>query len=341
VTHKCVVWDLDHTLWDGVCLEGPVRLRTAARETLHALDARGILHAIASKGEEEPAARALVKLGIDEYFVARRINWLPKPTNIRGVARELGIATDTLAFVDDDPFELAQMSYMLPEVTTISACSLAEIPSRAELQPRDITAEARSRRASYRAESARRRAAASFPSREAFLASCGMQLRVRPVLPEDEPRVLELMARTHQLNSAGVQSDPEPLFGRLQRFSTGLLCELSDRFGQYGIVGVAFVAQGRSATLHYFAMSCRILGRGVERAFVSVLMERLMRLGGAELRVRHRDTGRNRSLRALFQMLGFRASGAPTADGSATLICGLRDLPAPPTWVKCDAAPTR
>jgi FkbH-like protein len=110
---KCLVWDLDNTLWDGVCLEGAVRLRPEAADTIAALDRRGILHSVASRGDAEVALAQLRTFELDEYFLAPKINWLPKPTNILAIGRELGIPLDAMAFVDDEPFELEQVAAML------------------------------------------------------------------------------------------------------------------------------------------------------------------------------------------------------------------------------------
>ena len=107
---KCVVWDLDNTLWSGTLLEGDeVHLRDGVREIIHALDARGILHSIASRNHAESALARLRELDLEEYFLYPQINWGSKAASIRTIAESLNIGLDSICFIDDQPFELAEV----------------------------------------------------------------------------------------------------------------------------------------------------------------------------------------------------------------------------------------
>ena len=97
-TVKCLVWDLDNTLWAGTVLEETVGIDHAVRHVLEVLDARGILHSIASKNEPEIAWARLVELGVAEYFIAPQIGWHPKSDSIRRIADQLNFAHDAVAF---------------------------------------------------------------------------------------------------------------------------------------------------------------------------------------------------------------------------------------------------
>ncbi len=149
---KCLVWDLDNTLWDGVLLEGNVRLREEAANTVAELDRRGILHSIASRGDEELAMAALREYRLDGLFLLPQINWSAKSQNILTISKKLQISLDTIAFIDDDPFEREQVAYMLPAVLTLPSEKAAELPRLADFSPGEITTEAQQRRWLYQAE---------------------------------------------------------------------------------------------------------------------------------------------------------------------------------------------
>jgi HAD superfamily phosphatase (TIGR01681 family) len=154
---KCIVWDLDNTLWDGVLVEDgleKLRLRQSVVDVIKETDQRGILHSIASKNNCEEVMKFLNMCGLSEYFLHPQINWEPKSQSITKIARALNIGTDSLAFVDDQPFERAEVSAALPQVTVVDAAACAQIPRRPECQV-PITEESRSRRKMYRQEEQR------------------------------------------------------------------------------------------------------------------------------------------------------------------------------------------
>jgi len=334
---KCIVWDLDNTLWDGVYLEGDVTVRPGARQAVEELDRRGILHSIASRGEEKPALDVLRTTGLLDFFLVPRINWEPKPKNILAISAELRLALDSMIFIDDDLFELEQVAYMLPEVMTIEADLAPQLVDHRCLLPDRVTEEARHRRHFYIAEEQRRQAERTYPNREAFLKSCSMNLRLRPMAARDSPRVLELISRTHQLNTVGRVFAQDELLEILS--GTGgrwfvTVAELTDRFGSYGTVGTAIVERTDSSwKLYLLAVTCRVLGRGVERAILATLLQEASRNGISHAEALYRDTGKNRTMLALYQMMGFRKCDALHEDGTAVFSLTLDRAPAKPNWI--------
>jgi len=320
---KCLVWDLDNTLWDGILLEGAVRLRPEVPDILATLDRRGILHSIASRGEPDVAHRQLAAFGLEQLFLAPRINWLPKPVNLTSIAEELGIGSDSLAFVDDDPFERESMTFMRPEVLVLDAARIGEFPELPAFNHAAITPESSRRREFYREESARRAAQVNHADRESFLADCRMRLVVRVPTAADVPRIRELMTRTHQLNTTGLlleEQDIQTLLATDGAVATArrqlVVADFVDRFGTYGTIGVAITAADRHCwRLEYLAMSCRVLGRGVANAFLHALLRQARHSGFSHIEARLRETGRNGSMRTLYQMAGLRAEpSAPSGD---------------------------
>lgn len=339
---KCLVWDLDNTLWDGICLEGEVRLRPEATAIIRTLDQRGILHSIASRGDEHVARRQLTEFGLDQWFLAPRINWLAKPTNLAAIAAELGIGIDSLAFIDDDPFEREHMSYMRPEVLVLDAADLAGILDLPAFNPKVVTAESARRRNFYQEDAARQAVESEYGDRQAFLAGCRMALTLRRPTPTDIPRIRELMSRTHQLNTTGLQLDEATIGELLSDGDTSetprrslIVADLSDRFGAYGTVGIAVVETDRHRwRLDYLAMSCRVLGRGVESAFLRTLIERARCHGYTRIEAALRDTGRNGSMRLLYQMSGLVAENQAHGQGTVVFTAGPAAIRRPPAWVE-------
>ena len=143
---KCIVWDLDNTLWDGVCLEGAVTLREKVAEAIRELDRRGILHSIACRGNEEAAITTLKDFGLEGFFLVPQINWLPKSQNIVRISKVLNLPLNSIAFVDDDRFEREQVAFMLPDVVTIDSRDAHQLPNREEFTAANATRESGERR---------------------------------------------------------------------------------------------------------------------------------------------------------------------------------------------------
>ena len=283
--------------------------------------------------------RALRDQKLLDFFLVPKINWLPKTTNILNISRELNISLDALAFVDDDPFERDQVAFILPDVLTIAAECAAQLQDRPEFDPGPLSAEALVRKELYETEEARKKTASEFSSREEFLCSCRMELSVRRMVRDDMPRVLELMTRTHQLNTTGILLEREELENILYSAygSAGhhavFVAELRDRFGYCGIIGVALASLADTQWIFsLFALSCRVLGRGIERAFLAFLVNRGVQHGCTRIEMLYKPTGKNRMMRALFQMSGFRPCGE-SPDGAMIFSLQSNDKVTVPHWV--------
>lgn len=337
MSKKCIVWDLDNTLWDGICLEGDVTIRPAIRDAISSLDRRGIIHSIASRNEEDIAMKVLQDQRMIHFFIAPKINWLPKTTNIIDISKALNISLDSIVFVDDDPFELNQVRFMLPDVMTVDSKDAAQLTDMPEFDPTSITMESKSRREFYQAEEKRKEAEQRFSTREEFLFSCKMNLSIRLMNRQDIPRVSELMTRTHQLNTTGQIFEKDKLLEIAQPRSEGeviYIAELRDKFGWNGIIGTAVInCTGANFRIIFFAMSCRILGRGIERAFLASLVKKAIENGYREVEALYRNTGRNSMMRALYQMSGFK-QGKELADQTMVFKINCNQIPETPRWVE-------
>ncbi len=306
---KVLVWDLDETLWHGTLIEGDeLRLRDGARETLEALDQRGILCSIASKNDPEMAMEALARLGLDHYFLYPQISWSAKSAGIKRIAESINVGLDAVAFVDDQPFEREEVAYALPEVLVYDAEEVPGLAERPELIPRFLTDESALRRRMYQADATRNKVQEAFEGPdEGFLASLDMRFTIAPASEEDLQRAEELTVRTHQLNSTGVTYSYEKLDACRQSDDHLLLvASLEDKYGTYGKIGLALVELGQVVwTLKLLLMSCRVMSRGVGSILLGYLMKRA-RGAGVRLRAELVSTGRNRLMVVTYRFAGFK-----------------------------------
>ena len=342
---KCVVWDIDQTLLDGVYLESAGELPPADSElvaVLRELAGRGILNAIASRNP--PAAADYVRQVTGVEFAAAECGWGSKAEAIGRIAAGLNLAPEAIAFVDDDLAERAEVAASLPEVLVLTPEDAAEAPGWPQFSPAVITPEARRRGQMY-AERVRRQAAAGTfaGSRDDFLRQAGTRVAIGLAAPADLPRLAELSVRTHQLNSSG-QPRTEADFRSLLS-SPGeqiVTLSLADDYGDDGLVGAAILAGPSGETpppvmiAPLVMMSCRALGRGALDALLAWLCRQAAVAGAAELQVPCLVTERNVPMRLALAAAGFRAAPeAVTPDGRAVfarLLSG--ELPPLADWVR-------
>ncbi|MFD1935537.1 HAD-IIIC family phosphatase [Nonomuraea mangrovi] len=280
---KCLVWDLDDTLWDGTVLEGdrPVPFHEAV-SALRTLDERGVLHAVASRGDRARALDHLIEQGLDGLFTLEEIGWGPKSEALRRIADTLGIGVDSVAFIDNDPLERAEVSAALPAVRTYPAEAAGSLAGLPEFRTGPVTEESRQRRLLYRREAERRRAKESYTGPPAeFLATLGLELAVRRADEHDLVRASELTVRTHQLNTTGRTYDLAELRALCDSPSHQVLvADLTDRFGAYGTVGLALTEHREDTScLQLLLLSCRVMSRGVGPALIGHLVRDALATG--------------------------------------------------------------
>ncbi len=312
--YKAIVIDGDGTLWGGICAEdGPAGVvidepRRALQEFLVGQREAGLLLGLSSKNDEDDVATVFAQR--DEmplrwhHLAARRVNWKPKADSIREIAAELGLGTESIVFLDDDPLECAHVRIALPEVLTLE---LPPDPARLPgflrgvwaFDRRKLTAEDRLRATHYHREREReelRRVATSLAD---FLAALELEVRMRPLEAADLGRAAQLLQRVTQFNLSAIRRSEAEL-GALWRSGAleTLVVEVSDRFGDYGLVGLLSWARSpERLTVDSFLLSCRALGRGVEHRMLAHLGRLAQDHGLAWVDLPVVDTARNRPLR--------------------------------------------
>ena len=320
-----MVWDIDNTLLTGIYLESgdePPGADPVLAAVLAELGARGILHALASKNPPEAAAHTARVTGW--RFAAAECGWGSKSDALTRIAATLGIAVDALAFVDDDPYERAEVGSALPGVLVLSPEEAAEAAGWPEFSPPVITAEARRRGEMYAERQRRQEAGRAFGgTREEFLESAGTQVTIAAATAADVPRLAELAARTRQFNSAagrdgaGAGRGHDPGLVRWPAVGPGLdvvTVRLRDAFGDDGMVGGCVITRDAGTwTVPLLMMSCRAMGRGVIDALLAWLTRQATRAGAGRLRIPCVPDGRNVPLRLALAAAGFRVPGPPPA----------------------------
>jgi len=305
---KCLVWDLDRTVWDGVLLEdSEVSLLDPIVATLEALDGRGILHSIASKNDHDVAWSRLEELGIADFFVLPQIGWGPKSESVRHIAAELNFAHSAIAFIDDQPAERAEVNFHLPAVRCYPHTSVDGLLDRPEFRPRAVTVDARRRRQMYQAGFRRSAERAEFTGPdEEFLRSLELDLRIAHADHEQISRVEELTLRTSQMNATGVYYSENTLRSLCaDPHHDVLIASLSDRFGPHGAIGVMLIARRpRCWHLQLLATSCRVVSFGVGTALLNWLTDQAA-LAGVHLVADFRATNRNRMMEIAYRFAGF------------------------------------
>jgi len=326
---KCIVVDLDHTLWGGIVgEEGPAGVRIgegdplgeahrAFQLVLKSLRNRGILLAICSKNNLDDArevfeTRPEMPLAWDD-FAAYRINWDPKHLNILQIAEELNIGVDSVVFLDDNPAERELVRQMLPDVVTFPlpedpadyATSLLESWLWDQLV---LTEEDTRKTEQYRENTLREESRAQMTDLDGYLESLDTRLEIRRAGRGDLSRVHQLFAKTNQFNLTTRRYRPAELENFLRGGGWRLeVVQASDRFGSLGVVGTYLLRiEGDVVEVDSLILSCRAMGRGIETAMCNRIKEIAREVAGARiLQGRFRPTRRNAPAAGFWQREGF------------------------------------
>ena len=324
---KVLAVDFDNTLWGGVfgddgverlaCGDDfPGNAYRALQEECLRLKSHGMLLVGLSKNDPDAMGvferhpGMLLRAG---DFAAAAVDWQPKPANIRRLAEELRLGLDSFVFLDDSPHEREEMRRSCPAV------AVPEMPADPALRPHwlrrlditwpvRLTDEDQRRTEMYAAEQGARRLRAAAPSHEDYLAGLGQRLIVSRVGKETLARAAQMHERTNQFNLTTRRLDEAAIAAIASAPSHGLalLGRVDDTLGDHGLVVAATVLiDGRKAVIHTLLMSCRVIGREIERAFLGALLSLLSRHGVEEVRGDYIATARNALVADLFQANGF------------------------------------
>lgn len=352
VMKKCVVVDLDNTLWGGVAgedgLQGvalghsyPGNCYRDFQKALLKLRDRGIILAINSKNNEADALEIIDQhpdmVLRRHHFAAIRINWQDKATNLRELAAELNIGVDSLIFLDDNPTECDLVRRECPE------CDVVQLPAKPYLLPAvpaalagvdniRLTDEDRRKGAMYQAQASRKQHEDHYSNMEDFLRSLDLEVSVEAATPFTIPRIAQLTQKTNQMNMTTRRyTEPQIQALAADRSSAVFAVSSKDRFGDEGIIGVVILRfAGDACTIDTLLLSCRVIGRGIEQLMLSVIADIAQARGVRYLRGEFFATAKNRPAAGFYERAGF------AKDGDSTFVASLADQSfRAPSHIRC------
>ncbi len=361
---KCLVLDLDNTLWGGVIgddgLDGIVLGQgstlgegfTAVQAYVRELARRGVILAVCSKND---LANALEPFGRHPEMVLRRddiasfrANWDDKAANIRAIAHELNIGLEAMVFLDDNPFERNLVRAQLPMVAVpeVPDDDPARVPGvladAGYFESLGITGDDLKRGAQYQDNRARDDLRAAATDMEGYLRALDMRLVWNRFDSLGQARAVQLINKTNQFNLttrrhqdadvAAVMADPHAF---------GLQMRLLDRFGDNGVIAIVIgrLTASDTVTIDTWLMSCRVLGRGVERATLNLVAAHARALGATRLMGEYLPTGKNAMVREHYTKLGFTPLTAE-ASGASTAVLDLTAFAPETTFIKISEGST-
>lgn len=345
---KCLVLDLDNTLWGGVVGDDGVaglrlggaypgsahrELQELARDFMR----QGVMLAVASKNDEATAREAVTNhpdMVLDtDSFVAFHAHWGPKPDSVRQVTADLNIGTDAVVFVDDNPVERGLMREELPAVATVElprdpAEYAAHLAARGDFIVLRLTEEDRGRTGLYRARAQRARLSRTSTDLESYLAALDSRISVEPAGPLNTARIVQLFGKTNQFNLTGLRYGEEEVARRLADGGAAFFgVRLTDRFGDNGLVAALALVTEPDGAWHIenFVLSCRVFSRRVEEALVGLVLRAARARGAPAVTARFSPSAKNTAFAGFYPALGFAPAGEES--GAALYRHSLTDLP--------------
>jgi FkbH-like protein len=348
---KVIAVDCDHTLWGGVLGEGGLdgiqlgsdgagRSFQLFQRYLKQLKERGLLLAVVSKNEEADVLRVFenhpdMVLRPDD-IAAWRVNWNHKSQNLQELAEELNLGIDSFVFLDDDAAVRMEVSMRLPGIHVVP---LPEDPARycealGQLWLFDgaqATEADRKRTRMMQEESRRRGELRTAASLEEYLASLDLEVDIREPEDTEWPRLAQLTQRTNQFNLSLKRRTAEEVKAVVGEHSV-LIVKARDRFGDYGLVGACIVRKAESAVceIDSLLMSCRVLGRGVEDAFLHAIAKIAAAQGASRLVAPFIAGPRNQLVKDFLARSAFRET---QPDAWVRMVTEIPELPKHIRWV--------
>ena len=340
---KCIVLDLDNTLWGGVLGEDgisgikiggdyPGKAFAFFQKSLLQLSKAGVILTVCSKNNETDVLEAWEKNPFmtlkKDHFAAYRINWTDKATNIKELAEELNIGLDSFVFVDDNPTERELIKQMLPMV------SVPDFPAQPYELPvffkqlmnnyfkvYSITDEDKKKTEQYKANAARAQAQHSFTDFSAFLESLDIQITIEPANEFNIPRIAQMTQKTNQFNLTTKRYTDADVKGFIAQGWKIWCISVADRFGDNGITGCIMVNGNEIDT---FLLSCRILGKGIEKAFIKKILSLLRDDGVETIIAEYIPTAKNAQVKDFYDKCGFSCI-SEDADSRKSYSLDLKD----------------
>ena len=309
---KLVVWDVDNTLWNGTVFytdRGNIKLKPGTESALKELTKRGIKNTICSKNYYEDVDEMLEKFEIKKYFDSAEVNWGLKSDNIRKLIKKYDVSSEEVCFVDDDPFQRAEVLSQLPDIKVIELGDPLDILSLDFMKLENETEEDRERVKILKEQRNREEAEKNHKGDyKEFLKSCNIQMSIRRVQEKDWERVVQLFNRTNELNTTGNRYELEKLKKQYDNNEIDVyVVELKDKFGDYGLIAECIMdTRTKDWEIKDLTVSCRTMGRGIGSALLIAIMYYAKEGGAKTIRGILREIESNWRMRPLYLKRGFK-----------------------------------
>jgi FkbH-like protein len=347
---KVIVLDCDNTLWGGVVgEEGPTNIRigdgafpgNAYKDfqlQIKRLKELGILLAINSKNNESDVIEVFEKnqnmcLKYED-FVTTRINWDDKAKNILSISKELNLSLESFLFIDDSKFEIENIRKQIPEIQTyqipedrFKICkSFEKIVSNFDL---NFSQTSSLRLESYKAEKIRQGVKSDYSNLDDFLNTLQIDIKIDKLQSVDINRSVELIQRTNQFNSTGEKLSMSEFKAKLiSENCEYITLRASDKYGDYGLVGLASINNQKDfSEIDSFMLSCRILGRKVEHAFLHEIIRIYLPRKIVNVRFRFIENSKNKQVREFLDTLGFEKECSDTFSSNRISLLNMLKYP--------------
>ena len=302
---KCIVFDLDNTIWDGTLdANDDVKLNSKIYKYIEKAFQKGIVLAIASKNNYEQAYKKILELGIEKYFYKFYISWDDKYKAINDLANDLNISVEHILFIDDSEIELTEVLYYIPKLQILN---VKEIDLLKQYINNDevMTDEAKNRNKIYKILEQRKRQEEKM-SKEDFLKYCDIEIDISIAKIEDFNRIQELLARTNQMNLNNKILTIEELNKmNTKKEYTIYAIRMKDIFADYGIVGTTIINENIDPIeIQYFAISCKVEGRNIGKRVIQFIKD-YAEGKNKNIEARYIYNLKNEKLQALFILNGF------------------------------------
>lgn len=307
---KCVIWDLDNTIWEGILSENEnVKLRDNILEILAFFNERGIINSISSRNDYEAAIAKLNEFCLLEFFILPQISWADKSKGVKEILENLHLRSQNVLFVDDNPFERDEVKFAFPDINVHDGSDLKSLMHYGENNSGISSSEAKQRIELYMIEEKRILDSKKFQgSNIDFLNCCGIKLSVEMAKEEDINRIRELIERTNQLNSTGFRYTRNEIISMLADDSYSVyVATVWDKYGSYGRSGliISKINNGLEFEISLLIVSCRLMGKGIAQALMAYAVLEAKRLGCHTLCCLFKRNAFNRQMILLYTMNGF------------------------------------
>lgn len=318
---KCIVLDLDNTLWKGIIAEDGyenIKIYKEFQKQLLFLNKSGIILAVNSKNNEQDGLNVIKNhpdmILREDNFAAIRINWTDKATNIKSISKELNIGLDSMIFIDDSPIECEIVKKTYPEVTVINLAGNSfdyiDILRNTQTDFLNITDEDMKKSKIYKQQTMRNQFQNASVNLEEFLKGLEMTAEISIASDYLIPRISQLTQKTNQFNMTTKRYTEQEIKELIKKGFLIYVLNLKDKFGDNGVTGLIIIntENKNNWIIDTFLLSCRIMNRNAEKALIGFVINQAYEKGINKISGEFIPTKKNIPSKDVYKNMGFYKS---------------------------------